>query len=81
MILSFDTIKYIDFYMILQFLQVVSTIGPNGRRYVSVGGSGFSTAVAQYLPGLASYRAVPVIPLSVFLIILVYTKLIRCYIF
>ena len=50
MILSFDTIKYIEFYKILQFVQVVITIGPNGQRYDSVAGNGFQTVVAGFLP-------------------------------
>ena len=35
--LSFDTIKYIEFYKILQFVQVVITIGPNEHVYETFG--------------------------------------------
>jgi hypothetical protein len=66
MILSFDTIKYIDFYLILQFVQVVQTIGPNGQRHVQWLATVFKPLWHVFLPKLSD-GDFPVIPLDVLL--------------
>ena len=71
MILSFDTIKYIDFYMILQFVQVVFTIGPNGpaikggcvtRRSIRAGSWYFRQ---KYVPVQGGYGVLFAIPVQI----------------